>query len=113
MMLSEPFWILIFDAALGVMQWLLLLRFAYGIFLPENTRIFGIIHNNKVTDPVIKSFGFLTPDWLIGRVRPLYVAFYFLIARFYILPTIIGYDVYGLVDLSIEALLFVLLDSLS
>ena len=58
MMLSEPFWILIFDAALGVMQWLLLLRFAYGIFLPENTKIFGIIHNNKVTDPVIKSVGF-------------------------------------------------------
>ena len=102
-MLEEAFWIIMCDVAFGIVQWLLILRFIYGIFLPENSRIPGIQQINKFTDPIISVFGFLTHSLIIHIVKPLYVAFYFAIIRFYILPTLIGYDVYSLSDLSIES----------
>lgn len=110
-MLDEAFWILLCDGIFALVQWMLILRFIYGIFLPENSRIIGVRHNNVATDPIIKAFGFITHDLIIHRVKPLYVAFYFLIIRFYALPTFIGYEVEGLADLSLEAFVIMLMDS--
>lgn len=104
-MLDEALWIILLDGSIGVIQWLLIIRFLYGIFLPETSRLPGIRHINQASDPLLKLFGFATPDWIIMRIRPLYVAFYLLMARFYILPTAISYDVTGLQALSLEALI--------
>ena len=102
-MLEQAFWIIMCDMAFGIIQWLLILRFIYGIFLPENSRIPGVQQISKFTDPIIALFGFLTHSLVIHRVKPLYVALYFAVIRFYILPTFIGYEVYGFADLTIEA----------
>ena len=104
-MLQEAFWILLIDGAIALLQWALILRFIYGIFLPENSHLFGVRHINIFTDPIIRSFAFVTPLRLINRVKPAYVAFYILFIRFYALPTFIGYEVTGLADLSLEALI--------
>lgn len=111
-MLDEAFWIIFCDMLFGCVQWLLVLRFIYGIFLPENSRLFGVRQNNKATDPIIKAFGFMTHGLIILRVRPLYVAFYFLFFRFYALPTFIGYDINKISDLSLEAYMLMALGAL-
>lgn len=103
-MLTESLWIIIIDMVIGTIQWALLLRFAYHIFVPDNSRLFGIRHINKATNPVIRAFGLLTPDFLIQRIRPLWVGFLIVIIRFYMLPTFIGYEVTALQNLSLEAL---------
>ena len=101
---DDALWIVMLDAGFGVLQWALILRFIYSIFVIEDSRLFGIRHLNKATSPLIRLFSIVTPDRLIARVRPLYVAFYFLIIRFYVLPTLCGYQIKGLSDLSLEAL---------
>ena len=98
------------DGLFGLVQWALIIRFIYGIFLPENSRLFGVRHLNKASEPLVRLFRFLTPEWMINRIRPLYVGFLFLIMRFYILPTALGYDVTGLPSLSLEAAIILLLD---
>ena len=98
------------DGLFGLVQWALIIRFIYGIFLPENSRLFGVRHLNKASEPLVRLFRFLTPEWIINRIRPLYVGFLFLIMRFYILPTALGYDVTGLPSLSLEAAIILLLD---
>ena len=111
-MLDQPFWILMIDGLFGLVQWALIIRFIYGIFLPENSRLFGVRHLNKASEPLVRLFGFLTPDWMINRIRPLYVGFLILILRFYILPTALGYsyEVTGLHSLSLEAAIILLMD---
>ena len=100
------------EGLFGLIQWALIIRFIYGIFLPENSRLFGVRHLNKASEPLVRLFGFLTPDWMINRIRPLYVGFLILILRFYILPTALGYsyEVTGLHSLSLEAAIILLMD---
>ena len=103
-MLDQPLWILMIDGLFGLLQWALIIRFIYGIFLPENSRLFGVRHLNRALEPFVRSFGVLTPDWMINRIRSLYVGFLILIIRFYILPTALDYEVTGLQVLSLEAI---------
>lgn len=103
-MLDEAVFTIIFDLVCGVAQWVLILRFIYGIFLPENSRFAGVHHINRATNPLIGLFGFMTHDLIITRVRPLYVAFFILVIRYYILPTAFGYEIEGIHQLSVEAL---------
>lgn len=110
-MLDQPLWILMIDGLFGLLQWALIFRFIYGIFLPENSRLFGVRHLNRASEPLVRAYSFLTPDWMINRIRPLYVGFLILIIRFYILPTALDYEVTGLQALSLEAIALNLMDS--
>ena len=102
-MLDQALFTILFDALFGIVQWLLIVRFVYGIFLPENSRLFGVRHLNRASQPIIALFGFMTHSIIITRVRPLYVAFFILALRFYALPTVFHYEISGLSDLSLEA----------
>lgn len=104
-MLDEALFTILFDLVCALAQWLLILRFIYGIFLPENSRFAGVHHINRLTNPLIGLFGFMTHDMIIARVRPLYAGFFILVIRFYILPTAFGYEIEGLHQLSLEALI--------
>lgn len=104
-MLDEALFTIFFDVGFGLVQWVLILRFIYGIFLPENSRLLGVNHINRVTDRVIRLFGIVTHDRMINRVRPLYVGFLLFAIRFYVLPTAFGYQIEGMQDLSLEAIM--------
>ena len=104
-MLDEALFAIIFDLVCGLAQWVLILRFIYSIFLPENSRFAGVHHINRATNPLIGLLGFMTHYVIIARVRPLYVAFFILVIRFYILPTAFGYQIEGIHQLSLEALI--------
>lgn len=111
-MLNEALFTILFDFAFGILQWVLILRFIYGIFLPENSRLAGVHHINRLTNPVIRLFNFMTHHIIITRVRPLYVAFLIFIIRFYVLPTAFGYDITAMSALSVEAIFLDLTGSL-
>ena len=104
-MLDEALFTILFDVGFGLVQWVLILRFIYGIFLPENSRLLGVNHLNRTTDHVIRLFEIVTHDRIISRVRPLYVGFLLFAIRFYVLPTAFGYEIDGMQDLSLEAII--------
>ena len=100
---SFPIWVIISDYLMGVVMWTLLGRFAMGIFLPEDSSFFFMKFFVRSTDPVIKLFKYLTPSFLIQPLVPLYVAWFFFMFRFYLMPWLLGYSVMGMLSFPLES----------
>ena len=98
-----PIWVVIFDYLLGVVMWTLIGRFAMGIFLPEDSSFFFMKFFVKSTNPIIKLFKWITPSFLIQPFVPLYVAWFFFMARFYLMPWLLGYTVMGMLSFPLES----------
>ena len=57
----------------------------------------------KLTNPILKVFEKLTPEFLARPIVPLYVAFYFYILRFYFMPWLLGYGTMGMLSFPIDS----------
>ena len=100
---SFPFWVIAIDYILGVIMWTLIGRFGMRIFLPEESKFFFSRFFIKVTDPLLKLFKPITPEFLIAPLVPLYVAWFFYMARFYLMPWLLGYSVMGMLSFPLES----------
>lgn len=97
-----PLWVLAIDYILGVIMWTLIGRFAMGLFLPENSTFFFMRFFVGATDPLIRLFRPITPAFLIQPLVPLYVAWFFFMFRFYVMPWLLGYSVMGMLSFPLE-----------
>jgi len=98
-----PLWVIIIDYVLGVVMWTLIGRFGMGIFLPENSNFFFMRFFVRATEPLIKLFSPITPEFLIRPLVPLYVAWFFFMIRFYVMPWLLGYSVMGMLSFPLES----------
>ena len=98
-----PLWVIIIDYVLGVIMWTLIGRMAMNIFLPINSDFFFMKFFVKATDPVIRLFRPITPAFLIEPLVPLYVAWFFFMIRFYLMPWLLGYSVMGMLSFPLES----------
>lgn len=97
-----PTWAVVLDYVLGTVMWTLIGRFGMRIFLPEDSRFFFNRFFIKVTDPLIRLFAPITPGFLIPAVVPLYVAWFFFLFRFYVMPLALGYSIIGMLSFPLE-----------
>ncbi len=98
-----PLWVVIIDYLLGVVMWTLLGRFAMGLFLPEDSSFFFMRFFVRSTNPLIKLFSPVTPRFLIPPMVPLFVAWFFYMVRFYLMPWLLGYSVMGMLSFPLES----------
>ena len=73
-----PIWVYILDYALGLIMWTLVGRAAMNIFQREDSKFFFMRAFVKLTNPILKIFEKITPEFLARPIVPLYVAFLFL-----------------------------------
>ena len=97
-----PLWAIILDYLLGMVMWTLIARFAMGIFLPEDSPFFFSRFFVRATNPILKVFSPLTPGFLSDFMVPLYVAWFFYMFRFYLMPWLLGYSVMGMLSFPLE-----------
>ena len=97
-----PLWVIIIDYALGVVMWTLIGRTAMNMFQPENSDFFFMKAFVKLTDPLIRLWKPITPQFLLPPLVPLYVAWFFYLARFYLMPYLLGYSVMGMLSFPLE-----------
>jgi len=97
-----PLWVVVLDYVLGMIMWTLIGRFGMRLFLPEESRFFFSRFFIRVTDPLLKLFKPITPEFLIPAVVPLYVAWFFFMTRFYVMPWLLGYSVMGMLSFPLE-----------
>jgi uncharacterized protein YggT (Ycf19 family) len=97
-----PIWVLVLDYALGVIMWTLVGRAAMNVFLPENSNFFFMKAFVKLTNPILAVFRPITPSFLIRPLVPLYVAWFFFMIRFYLMPWLLGYSVMGMLSFPLE-----------
>ena len=95
--------ILIFDYILGLIMWTLIGRAAMNFFQREDSEFFFMKAFVKLTDPVIRVFKIIIPSFLIKPIVPLYVAWFFYMFRFYLMPYILGYSVMGMLSFPLES----------
>ena len=93
----------IIDYILGIVMWTLIGRVAMCIFPREDSEFFFMKVFVKFTNPLIKLFKPLTPSFIIGPLVPLYVAWFFFMIRFYLMPWILGYSVMGMLSFPLES----------
>ena len=97
-----PIWVIIIDYLLGMIMWTLIGRVAMGLFLREDSEFFFMKVFVKGTDPIIRVFRPVTPRFLIRPFVPLYVAWFFFMARFNLMPRLLGYSVLGMLSVPLE-----------
>lgn len=97
-----PLWVIIVDYALGLIMWTLIGRMAMNIFLPINSDFFFMRFFVKATDPIIRLFRPITPGFLLEPLVPLYVAWFFFMIRFYLMPWLLGFSVMGMLSFPLE-----------
>ena len=91
------------DYVMGVIMWTLIGRVAMNIFQREDSNFFFMKIFVKMTDPFLRIFAFITPSFIIKPLVPLYVAWFFYMFRFYLMPYLLGYSVMGMLSFPLES----------
>ena len=102
--LIPPLGILI-DIPLGILMWTLSLQFVLGIFISEDSGLKFVQIIRGVNTPVMVLTNLIRPGFIIDRLAPLYAALIVFIARYYLFPLIIGFDVESFTQMPLEKLL--------
>ena len=97
-----PIWVLVVDYALGLVMWTLIGRSAMNLFQPENSDFFFMKAFVRLTNPILRLWKPITPQFLLPALVPLYVAWFFYMARFYVMPWLLGYSVMGMLSFPLE-----------
>ena len=93
----------IIDYILGIIMWTLIGRVAMNIFQREDSEFFFMKVFVKFTNPILRIFKLVTPSFIIQPLVPLYVAWFFFMIRFYLMPWILGYSVMGMLSFPLES----------
>ena len=96
-------YILAIDYILGIVMWTLIGRSAMNIFQREDSEFFFMKVFVRYTNPIIGLFKFITPSFIIRPLVPLYVAWFFYMFRFYLMPYLLGYSVMGMLSFPLES----------
>ncbi|MEK9661966.1 MAG: hypothetical protein VW644_09560 [Alphaproteobacteria bacterium] len=102
-MAAFPIWVLALDYLLGVVMWTLIGRAAMNLFLPTDSQFFFMKVFVKATNPLLRLFRPITPGFLLEPIVPLYVAWFFFMIRFYLMPSLLGYSVMGMLSFPLES----------
>ena len=100
---SFPLYTLLFDYAMGIIMWTLIGRTAMRFFQPENSNFFFMKAFVRLTNPLLIIWKPITPQFLLPIFIPLYVAWFFYMGRFYIMPWLMGYSVMGMLSFPLES----------
>jgi uncharacterized protein YggT (Ycf19 family) len=98
-----PLWVIALDYTLGTIMWTLIARAVMMLFMPPDSQFFFFRFFVRVTDPLIAVFRPITPSFLLDPMIPLYVAWFFYMLRFYLMPWLLGYSVMGMLSFPLES----------
>lgn len=103
LILIHPWWVILIDYVFGLIMWTLIGRVAMGFFLREDSSFFFMRFFVRATDPLLRLFRPITPAFLVEQLVPLYIAWFFFMFRFYLMPWLLGYSVMGMLSFPLES----------
>tara|TARA_Y100000589_G_C26842441_1_gene502541 strand:+ start:189 stop:533 length:345 start_codon:yes stop_codon:yes gene_type:complete len=102
--LIPPIGILI-DIPLGILMWNMVGQFVLSIFLHNDSRLGLLRVIRGLNTPILFLTSLIQPAFINERLAPLYAALVLFIARYYLFPLIIGFDVESFSQMPLEKLL--------
>ena len=101
--LIPPIGILI-DIPLGILMWTTVGQCVLGIFLRDDSRLALLRIIRGINMPILFLTGLIRPAFINDQLTPLYAALVLFIARYYLFPLIIGFDVESFSQMPLERL---------
>ena len=101
---TTPIGILI-DLPFGLLMWTSFAHFLLIIVMTEGSgfSLLRLLHG--LNAPIYVTISFINPAFIISRLVPLYAAVILFIIRYYVLPLVVGYDVWSFDNMPLERLL--------
>ena len=96
---------LLIDIPLGILMWTMLGQFVMNLFLRDESRLGLLRIIRGLNMPILLLIGLIQPSFVNDRLAPLYAALVLFIARYYLFPLIIGFDVESFSQMPLEKLL--------
>ena len=102
--LIPPMGILI-DIPLGILMWTTVGQVVLDIFFRDDSRMALLRLIRGLNSPILFLTDLIQPAFINYRLAPLYAALMLFIARYYLFPLIVGYDVESFSQMPLEKLL--------
>ena len=102
--LIPPMGILI-DIPLGILMWSMVGQFVLCIFIRDDSRLAPLRIIRGLNTPILLVTGLVQPAFIDDRLAPLYGALVLFIARYYLFPLLIGFDIESFSQMPLEKLL--------
>ena len=101
---TPPIGILI-DLPFGLLMYISFVHFLLLIVMNEGSgfSLLRLLHG--LNAPIYVAISLIKPAFIISRLLPLYAAVILFIIRYYVLPLLVGYDVWSFDDMPLEGLL--------
>ena len=96
---------LLIDLPLGILMWTSVAHFSLTMVMKEDSAFIVLRFFRGVNSPIHRAINLLKPSFIITRLAPLYCAIMLFILRYYLLPLMVGYEVWNFYDMPLESLL--------
>ena len=101
---TPPIGILI-DLPFGLLMWTSFAHFLLIIVMNEGSGFSLLRLLQGLNAPIYVTISLTKPAFIISRLLPLYAAVILFIVRYYVLPLVLGYEVWSFDDMPLERLL--------
>ena len=96
---------LLIDLPFGVLMWTSIAHFFLTLVMREDSAFIILKVLRSVNSPIHRTIILIKPGFIITRLTPLYCAMVLFILRYYLLPLLVGFDVWNFYDMPLERLL--------
>ena len=101
---TPPIGILI-DLPFGLLMWASFVHFLLIIVISEDSYLSPLRLLRGLNAPIYALISLIKPAFIISRLLPLYAAGILFIIRYYVLPLVVGFDVWSFSDMPLERML--------
>ena len=105
MITTTPLIGILIDLPLGLLMWSSFLHFLLIIVMNEDSGFSPLRLLRGLNAPIYAAISLIKPAFIISRLMPLYAAGTLFILRYYVLPLVVGFDVWSFNDMPLERLL--------
>ena len=96
---------ILIDLPFGVLMWTSLAHFLLILVMREEASFILMRILRRINAPIHFAIDLMRPNFIITRLAPLYTAMVLFVLRYYLLPLLIGFDVWNFYDMPLERLL--------
>lgn len=96
---------ILIDLPFGLFMWTSIAHFFLVLIIREDSQFIILRTLREINAPIHFVIKLIKPKFIITRIAPLYAAVVLFILRYYLLPLLIGFEVWGFHDMPLEKLI--------
>ena len=96
---------ILIDLLFGILMWTSVAHFLLTMVMREDSNFIILRLLRSVNSPIHQVINLIKPSFIITRLTPIYSAIMLFILRYYLLPSLVGFEVWNFYNMPLESLL--------